>query len=83
MLANRAVNRFVGMTGEVTLKGRVLPIGGLKEKAIAAARSGLKTIVIPRGNEKDVDDIPKEVRDVLEIRFAETVDDVFAVAFKA
>jgi ATP-dependent Lon protease len=83
VLSNRPVNRFVGMTGEITLKGRVLPIGGLKEKAIAAARSGLKTIVIPRGNEKDVDDIPKEVRDVLEIRYAETVDDVFAVAFQA
>jgi ATP-dependent Lon protease len=81
--SNKPVNRFVGMTGEVTLMGRVLPIGGLKEKAIAALRSGLKTIVIPKGNEKDVDDIPKEVRDVLEIRFAETVDDVFAVAFHA
>jgi ATP-dependent Lon protease len=80
VLSNRPVNRFVGMTGEITLKGRVLPIGGLKEKAIAAQRSGLKTIVIPRGNEKDVDDIPKEVRDVLDIRFAETIDDVLSVA---
>ena len=75
-LSNRKVNRYVGMTGEVTLMGRVLPIGGLKEKAIAAQRSGLKTIIIPKGNEKDVDDIPKEVRDVLAIRFAETIDDV-------
>lgn len=82
LLSRRKVNRFVGMTGEVTLKGRVLPIGGLKEKAIAAQRSGLKTIVIPRGNEKDVDDIPKEVRDVLEIRFAETVDEVLNVALQ-
>lgn len=79
-LSNRKVNRFVGMTGEVTLMGRVLPIGGLKEKAIAAQRSGLKTIIIPKGNEKDVDDIPKEVRDVLDIRFAETIDDVLSIA---
>jgi len=80
VLSNRKVNRFVGMTGEVTLKGRVLPIGGLKEKAIAASRSGLTTIVIPKGNENDVDDIPKEVRDVLTIYYAETVADVLKIA---
>lgn len=78
--SKKKVNRFVGMTGEITLMGRVLPIGGLKEKAIAAARSGLKMIVIPRGNEKDVEEIPKEVRDVLEIRFAETIDEVLGMA---
>jgi ATP-dependent Lon protease len=70
------------MTGEITLMGRVLPIGGLKEKSIAAARSGLKRIIIPKGNEKDVDEIPKEVRDVLEIRFAETIDEVLDFAIK-
>ncbi len=80
VLSGKKVNRFVGMTGEVTLKGRVLPIGGLKEKSIAAQRSGLTTIVIPKGNEKDVDDIPKEVRDALTIHFAETVDDVLKIA---
>ncbi len=83
VLSNRKVDRFTGMTGEITLKGRVLPIGGLKEKAIAAARSGLKQIIIPRGNEKDVDDIPKEVRDVLKIDFAETIDDVLKYALKS
>ena len=83
VLSNRKVDRFAGMTGEITLKGRVLPIGGLKEKAIAAARSGLKRIIIPRGNEKDVDDIPKEVRDVLEIAFADTIDEVLAFALKS
>ncbi|MFH0992968.1 MAG: endopeptidase La, partial [bacterium] len=82
VLSNRKVDRFVGMTGEITLKGRVLPIGGLKEKTIAAARSGLKRIIIPRGNEKDVDDIPKEVRDVLKIAFAESIDEVLAFALK-
>jgi len=80
VLSGKKVNRYVGMTGEITLKGRVLPIGGLKEKAIAASRSGLKQIVIPKGNEKDVDDIPKEVRDVLRIDYAETIDDVISRA---
>ncbi|MDD3478611.1 MAG: endopeptidase La, partial [Candidatus Izemoplasmatales bacterium] len=79
-LSGRKVNRFVGMTGEITLKGRVLPIGGLKEKSIAASRSGLTTIVIPKGNEKDVDDIPKEVRDVLDIHYAETIQEVLQIA---
>ncbi len=80
VLSKRKVNRFVGMTGEITLNGRVLPIGGLKEKAIAAARSGLKQIVIPKGNEKDVDDIPKEVRDKLTIHYANKLDDVLKIA---
>ncbi len=80
VLTNRKVNRFVGMTGEITLNGRVLPIGGLKEKAIAASRSGLKEIIIPEGNEKDVEDIPKEVQDVLKIHFAKKLDDVIKIA---
>ena len=79
-LSDRKVNRFVGMTGEITLNGRVLPIGGLKEKSIAAARRGLKEIVIPLENEKDVDDIPKEVRDKLTIHFATKIDDVLKIA---
>ncbi len=80
VLSNRKVNRFVGMTGEITLNGRVLPIGGLKEKSIAASRSGLKEIIIPEGNEKDVEDIPKEVRDKLTIHFAKKLDDVIKIA---
>jgi len=81
-LSHKKVDRFAGMTGEITLMGRVLPIGGLKEKSIAAARSGLKRIIIPKGNEKDVDEIPKEVRDVLEIRYAETIDEVLDFAIQ-
>ncbi len=80
VLSNKKVNRFVGMTGEITLSGRVLPIGGLKEKAIAASRSGLKEIIIPEENEKDVEDIPKEVRDILKIHYAKTIDDVIKIA---
>ncbi|MGL4949851.1 MAG: endopeptidase La [Anaeroplasmataceae bacterium] len=66
-LTNRKVDSLLGMTGEVTLRGQVLPIGGLKEKAIAAHRSGLKTIIIPFENERDVADIPNEVASQLEI----------------
>jgi ATP-dependent Lon protease len=72
----------VGMTGEITLRGYVLPIGGLKEKAIAAHRSGLKMILIPKDNEKDIDDIPIEVRNALKIVTVENVTDVFQYALK-
>lgn len=78
----RLIRKEVGMTGEITLRGYVLPIGGLKEKAIAAHRSGLKTIIIPKENVKDVDDIPQEVRDALEIVPVENVNDVFQIALK-
>jgi len=78
----RLIRKEVGMTGEITLRGYVLPIGGLKEKAIAAHRSGLKTIIIPKDNIKDVDDIPQEVRDALEIVPVENVNDVFQIALK-
>lgn len=64
-LTNRAVKKEVGMTGEITLRGRVLPIGGLKEKALSAHRAGITTIIIPKDNEKDLDDIPKSVREEL------------------
>lgn len=75
-LTNKAVDARLGMTGEVTLRGTVLPIGGLREKAIAAHRSGLKTIMVPQENERDIEDIPQEVRDVLEIIPVHNVMDV-------
>jgi ATP-dependent Lon protease len=78
----RFIRKEVGMTGEITLRGYVLPIGGLKEKSIAAHRSGLKTIIIPKDNIKDVDDIPQEVRDALEIIPVENVNEVFQIALK-
>ena len=64
-LTNRAVKKEVGMTGEITLRGRVLPIGGLKEKALSAHRAGITTIIIPKDNEKDLEDIPESVREDL------------------
>ncbi len=78
----REVKKDVGMTGEITLRGYVLPIGGLKEKSIAAHRSGLKTIIIPKDNQKDVDDIPEEVRSAMTIIPVENVNDVFQIALK-
>ena len=70
----------VAMTGEITLRGTVLPIGGLIEKAVAARRAGLKTIVIPMANEKDLDEIPEDVRADLEFIRIETMDQVLGVA---
>lgn len=74
------VKKFVGMTGEVTLRGRVLEIGGLKEKIIGAHLAGLKTIVIPKSNKKDLEDIPKYVLKDLEFKYVENVDEVLDIA---
>ena len=67
------------MTGEVTLTGLVLPIGGVKEKVLAARRAGLKRVILPRGNQKDLRDLPEEVRKEMEFIFADRVEDVIAV----
>jgi ATP-dependent Lon protease len=71
----------VGMTGEITLTGQVLPIGGVREKALAAQRYGLKRIVVPRDNEPDLEELPAEARKELEFVLADSIEDVFAVAF--
>lgn len=76
------VNRKVGMTGEITLRGRVMEIGGLKEKIIAAHRAGLKTIIIPKENKKDLEDIPKEVLKDLQFKFVSHMDEVLGTALK-
>ncbi|YCA12083.1 endopeptidase La [Bacillus sp. AK128] len=75
-LTGRAVRREVGMTGEITLRGRVLPIGGLKEKSLSAHRAGLKTIIIPKENEKDLDDIPESVKEDLKYILVSHLDEV-------
>jgi ATP-dependent Lon protease len=79
-LTKRPVSRDVAMTGEITLRGRVLPIGGLKEKSLAAFRAGMKTIVIPDRNEKDLDEIPKPLRRKLNWVVAKNMSDVLSVA---
>jgi len=80
LLAGVAVRQDVAMTGEITLRGKVLPIGGVKEKVLAAYRYGARTIVLPKENEKDLDEVPEDVRGQLEIRLVETMDEVLEVA---
>jgi len=80
LLTGRRVRDDVGMTGEITLRGQVLPVGGIKEKVLAAHRAGLNTVILPRQNEKDLDDIPEEVRESLTFVLAEWVGDVFEAA---
>jgi ATP-dependent Lon protease len=79
-LTRRPVRCDVAMTGEITLRGRVLPIGGLKEKSLAAFRAGMKTIVIPDRNEKDLDEIPKTLRRKLTWVSANNMSDVLKIA---
>ena len=75
-LTGKAIRKEVGMTGEITLRGRVLPIGGLKEKSLGAHRAGLKKIICPLENERDIDDIPDSVRNDLEFVFVSQLDEV-------
>jgi len=75
------VKRDVAMTGEITLRGRVLPIGGLKEKLLAALRAGIKTVIIPDENAKDLTEIPDELKNVLDIRTVSRMDEVVKIAF--
>jgi ATP-dependent Lon protease len=79
-MSSRPVRRDVAMTGEITLTGRVLPIGGVKEKVLGAHRAGIRHVILPQRNAADLEDVPREVRDALSFHFAETLDDVLAVA---
>ena len=69
------------MTGEITLTGLVLPIGGVKEKVLAARRAGIRRVILPKGNEKDLRDLPEQVRQEMSFVFAERIEDVLAAAF--
>jgi len=82
LLLNKPIKENLGMTGELTLTGRVLPIGGVKEKLVAAKRSGLKTIILPKGNLRDLDELPAAVKENLDLVFVEHYDEVFPVAFE-
>ena len=79
-MADRPVKQDVAMTGEITLRGRVLPIGGLKEKVLGAHRAGIKVIIIPKGNEADIEDVPEDVRSVLAFHPVETLNEVLKIA---
>ncbi len=80
LLTGRAVKPSVGMTGEVTLQGKVLPIGGVKQKVLAAHRAGLTEVVLPKRNGPDLDDVPERIRAAMTFHLADTVDDVLAAA---
>ena len=82
LISGHPVREEVGMTGEITLRGQVMPIGGVKEKVLAAHRSGLKMVILPARNEADLEDIPDEVRKEMQFVFAETVDNVFDAALE-
>jgi ATP-dependent Lon protease len=79
-LARVPIRKDVAMTGEITLRGKVLPIGGVKEKVLAAHRAGVKNIVLPKDNEKDLADIPKNVLDTLNVYMVQTMDEVLKIA---
>jgi ATP-dependent Lon protease len=81
LLTSTAVPSDIAMSGEITLRGRVLPVGGIKEKVLAARRAGITTLILPAGNARDLDDVPPGLLEELEILFAETMDEVLDAAF--
>ncbi|WP_088570234.1 endopeptidase La [Thermoflexus hugenholtzii] len=82
LLTDRPVRPDVGMTGEITLRGKVLPVGGIKEKALAAHRVGLRTVILPKRNEKDLEDVPEDVRQAMQFVLVETIDEALQVALQ-
>ncbi|MEO8357555.1 MAG: endopeptidase La [Chloroflexota bacterium] len=82
LISGRKIKPRVGMTGEITLRGQVLPIGGVKEKVLAAHRNGLRTIILPKRNKQDIDDVPEEIQKSMKFIFVETVDDVIESALE-
>ena len=81
LVTGRPVSERAGMTGEITLTGQVLQIGGLREKALAARRAGLERVIVPRENEADLADLPEETREQMEFVLADTIEDVLGAAF--
>ena len=81
-LTKRPIRREVGMTGEITLRGRVLPIGGIKEKTLSAHRAGLKTIILPLDNERDLEDIPETIREELTFKLVSQADEALEIALE-
>jgi len=82
LLTNRPVRADLAMTGEITLRGQVLPVGGIKQKVLAAARVGLRTVILPERNKSDLDDLPEETRNAMTFVFAQSVDDVIGAALR-
>ena len=82
LLTKKAVDKNISMTGEITLRGRVLGIGGLKEKVIGAHRAGITTIILPKENEKDIDEIPEEIKEAIEFKFVKKYQEIYKNLFK-
>jgi ATP-dependent Lon protease len=82
LLTHKTIKKDLAMTGEITLRGQVLPVGGVKEKVLAAHRAGIKTIIIPKWNEKDLEDIPKEIQEKIRFHPVEKMQDVLKIAFE-
>ena len=82
LMTNKAIKKDLAMTGEITLRGQVLPVGGIKEKVLAAHRSGIKTIIMPKSNEKDLYDIPKKVQKEITFHFVDRMMDVLDLALQ-
>ena len=82
LLTNKPINKDLAMTGEITLRGQVLPVGGIKEKILAAHRAGIKSVILPSWNEKDLEDISKEVQKKIEFHFVDKMKDVLKIAFE-
>ena len=81
-LSQIPVRRDIAMTGEITLRGKVLPIGGLKEKLLAAHRAGLFEVILPKDNQKDLPDIPEQIRNVMKLHFVDNMDEVLKIALE-
>jgi ATP-dependent Lon protease len=81
LLTDRTISKDLAMTGEITLRGQVLPVGGIKEKVLAAHRAGIKTIILPKWNEKDLEDIPQDVKDKVKFYFVDKMQEVLKTAF--
>jgi len=82
LFTNKPIKKDLAMTGEITLRGQVLPVGGIKEKVLAAHRAGIKTVMLPSWNEKDLEDIPKEVQQKIKFQFVDKMKDVLRIAFE-
>ena len=82
LYSDRVVNSEIGMTGEVTLRGRVLPVGGVKMKVLAAHRAGLKTVILPKRNERDLEEVPSEVKDGMRFVTVDRIDEALEMALK-